>query len=226
MSCSQDDRSTESLSSIGFNAHHLFLLDDDGIHASFEMHLTTTFQNGVSHVLDDTRELVRTDMRMGIHEDGSACSMLAEHIQNLVHIATLLASGVKFTIRVGTGTPFTKAIVAFRVHLVLATDLGNVHLSFADILASFHHNRAETMLNQAKSSKQSTRTCTHHDDLRFSFHILISGTDEFLVLWKLVDVHSHFQVHEDGALACVDASFQYTDGLDGPCIESLVLADE
>ena len=109
---------------------------------------------------------------------------------------------------------------------MLTTDLGDIHLSFAYILASFHHNRAKTMLNQAEGCKQSTRAGTHHDDLWLSFHILISGANELLVLWHFVDVNAHFQVHEDGALTGIDASFQYTDCLDGPCINSLVLADE
>ena len=90
----QNDGSPEGLARIRFNAYHLVLLDDECVHTGFEMHFATAFQNGVAHVFDDTRKLVRTNVRVGIHQDRSACSMLAKNIQNLVHISTLLASGI------------------------------------------------------------------------------------------------------------------------------------
>ena len=62
----QNDRTSESLAGICFDTYYLFFLDDEGIHASLEMHFATTFDNGVSHVLDDTRKFVCTDMRMCI----------------------------------------------------------------------------------------------------------------------------------------------------------------
>ena len=222
----QDDRASEGLSGVRLDAHHLLLLDDEGVHTGFKMHFATTIEDGVAHILDDTWKLVRADVRMGIYQDGGACPVLAEDIQNLIDIATLLASGVELAVRIGTGTSFAKAIIAFGVNLVFATYLGNIHLPVAYVLATFHHNGAEAMLNQAQGCKQSARASTHDDDLRLAFHILVGGAHEFLVLRKFVDVEPYFQVHINGSLAGIDAPLQYTDGLDGACIETFVLTDE
>ena len=42
MSCSQNHRTVESLSRIRFNARHLVVLDEQGIHACLEVYLSAT----------------------------------------------------------------------------------------------------------------------------------------------------------------------------------------
>ena len=111
------------------------------------MHLATTFDNRISHVLDDTGKFVRTDVWMSIYKNRCTCSVLTENIQNLVHITTLLASGIEFTVRVSAGTTFAKTIIAFRIYLMFTTDLGDVHLSITYIFASFYHDRAKSMFD-------------------------------------------------------------------------------
>ena len=80
MAGSQDDRTSDCFSCIGLDAHYFFVFNDDSIHTGFEMHFASTFENGVAHVLDDTWEFVRTDVRMGIYQNRGTCSMLAEDI--------------------------------------------------------------------------------------------------------------------------------------------------
>ena len=109
---------------------------------------------------------------------------------------------------------------------MFTADTGDVHFSFTDILSSFYYDGAEAKFYQAQGRKQSARTGTHHDDLGLSFHIVIYGACELLVLWKFVDVKPYLQIDVDGALTGIDASFQHTNRLDGTCIDSLVLTDE
>ena len=152
--------------------------------------------------------------------------MLTEYIQDFVHITTLLATGVEFTVRIGSCTSFAKTVIAFRVYLVLTTNLSDIYFSLADILASLYHNGAKAKFYQSEGSKQTTRTGTYNDDLRLSLYIIINSAGELLVLWKFIDVKAYFQVDKNRALARIDASLQYTDCLDGACINSFVLTDE
>ena len=71
MTSSQDHRSTivflrTRLQVDSLHTYHLVALQDEAGHLGLEMHLTTTLENGIAHILDDTRQLVGTDMRMGI----------------------------------------------------------------------------------------------------------------------------------------------------------------
>ena len=58
------------------------------------MYLATTTYDCVAHSLYDEWQLVRTEVWVGICKDARACTMLAEHVENLVHVATFLVSGV------------------------------------------------------------------------------------------------------------------------------------
>jgi hypothetical protein len=49
------------------------------------MYLTPTTENGVAHVLNDTRQTVSSDMRMGIGKDIGGSTMLTENIENLLY---------------------------------------------------------------------------------------------------------------------------------------------
>ena len=72
------------------NSRHALTFHHKTRHLGLEMHLAATFYDGVAHVLNDARQLVGADMRMSICKDRSACSVLAEHIEDFVHVASLL----------------------------------------------------------------------------------------------------------------------------------------
>ena len=93
------------------------------------MHFTTTFYDGIPHIFNHTRQLVCTDVGMGICQDGGTGAMLAEYIQNFVHIPSLFAS---------------ETVVAFRGNFVLTADTGDIYFSIAYILTSFHYDRPES----------------------------------------------------------------------------------
>ena len=87
-----------SLSLLCHHARHPVARCQQARHARLKMYLAATTQNGVSHVLYDTRKLVGSDMRMSITQNCGGRSMLTEHIQNLLHTATLLRSSIELTI--------------------------------------------------------------------------------------------------------------------------------
>ena len=66
MSRSQNDGPLEDLARIGFYAYDLILTNDEGIHAGFEVDLTPTTQDSISHVLYHTWQFVSPDVGMGI----------------------------------------------------------------------------------------------------------------------------------------------------------------
>lgn len=98
MACSQYDWPLEHLARMGFDAHHLIIMYDECIHARLEVHFTSTTQDSVSHILYDAWQLVCAYVRMGIYQDGGRCAMLTEHVEDLLYIASLLATGVELTI--------------------------------------------------------------------------------------------------------------------------------
>ena len=67
MACGQNNWPHKFFSCVSLNSHHFIAVDDDGIHTSLEMHLTSTTNNGITHILNNTRQLIGTNVRMRIH---------------------------------------------------------------------------------------------------------------------------------------------------------------
>ena len=93
MSCCQDDGTEECLVATT-NAFNLVPFEQNGIHLGLEVYLAPTTDDSVTHRLNDIRQFVRTQMGMGVCQDAGTGSMLAKDIENLLHIAALLASCV------------------------------------------------------------------------------------------------------------------------------------
>ena len=173
MACGKDHRSPESLARIRRDAAYFVTLHQQGIHAGLEVHLAATLQDGVPHVLDDTRQLIRTNVRVGIHQDGRRRAVLAEHVQNLVHIAPLLAAGIKLAVGVSACAPFAKAVVRLRVDGLRTAYLRQVFLAGMHILAPLHHHGAQAQFYQPEGGKQPAGTCPHHNHRGAAFYIII-----------------------------------------------------
>ena len=137
----QDDRSQKVLARIRFDTYDFPTPDDQGIHSCLEMDLPTTADNLFADILDHARQIVRTDMRMGVRQNRSARPELAKDIQNLVNRTPFLAASVKFAVRIGTGSPFTETIVGLFVHLMLTADQSDILFTFAHVLSTFDHDR-------------------------------------------------------------------------------------
>ena len=153
MTCSKNHRSTIILLCTccqvnSFNPNHTVTFQDKPSHLGLEMHLTATIDNCIAHILYHARQLICTDMRMGICKDVRIGTMLAEDIQNLIHATTLLASGIKLTVTIRSCTTFTKTIVALTIHLLSLGDVGKVLFTLTHVLAALQDNRAISQLYQ------------------------------------------------------------------------------
>ena len=222
MAGGQNDRSLENPSGVGFDTFHLAFVHNQAVHAGFKMHLTSALQDGVAHILNDAGQLVCSDMRMGIRQNGCTGSMLTEHIQNLVHTAAFLASGVEFAVGIGTGSSFSETVIALGIYLMLARDAGQIQFPVAHILSTLHHDWAIAQLYQTQGRKKSSGTGTHHNHTATTFHILIFRRHISLIRRLLVDVNPHLQVNVDGALTGINAFLQNAHPLDGAFIESFL----
>ena len=98
---------------------------------------------------------------------------MAEDVQNLVYIATLLTACVQLAIRVGSGTSLSEAVIGLRVNELLAADLRQVFLAFSYVLSTFHNDGAQPQLYQSQGGKKSSGAGTYHYHLGLSFYIII-----------------------------------------------------
>ena len=105
---------------------------------------------------------------------------------------------------------------------MVARDAGNVLLPFTHILATLHHDGAQTQLDETQGSKQPTRSGTDDDDLRTPLHLRIMCRHVRLILRLFVDVTTHLQVDVDGPLAGIDAPLQDTQCREGTYVDSLL----
>ena len=60
------------------HAVHLVALNEQGIHATVEMHLAAARDNLLAHPLNDARQTVGADVGMGVAEDVARRPVLAE----------------------------------------------------------------------------------------------------------------------------------------------------
>lgn len=189
------------------------------------MHLTPTFENGVAYVLYHPWQFVGADMRMRVSQNGSGCPMLAKHIQYLVYTAPLLASGVEFAVGIGTGTSFPETIVALAIHFLCFGDERKVFLALSHILSTLYHNGTKPLLYQPQGGKQSAGAGSHHNDRLPVPHIGIVGMHILVVLWQFIDIGTHLQIDENGALAGIHTFLQHTDMLECAYIQSFLLGE-
>ena len=208
----------------GFDTDHTTAFEQEARHLGLEMHFATALKNGITHGLDDTRQFVGTDMRMGIGKDIGRCAMLTEYIQDLLYRTTLLGAGIQLAIGIGACPTLTKAVVALAINLLGLGNLCQIAFAFTDILAAFQYYRAYAELYQSQGSKQSTRAGTHDNSLWSRGHIRIMGDSIFVLLWLFVDIAAHFQVHEYRPLAGIDAATENAHGNQGADIESVLVS--
>ena len=242
MTCCQDNRSAISFLSTrsqihGFYTYHpiascsircrqlTFTLKDQTNHLGLEMHFAATLDDGVAHVFNDARQLVGTDMRMGICQDIGIGTMLAKNVQNLVYTSPFLASGIEFAVTISTGSTFTETVVALPIHFLGFGNVRKVLLAFAHIFSPFQYDRTVTQFYQAQRSEEAARSLTHNNNTRSAAHIGIFRMNILVVLRKLIDIGTHLQVHEDGTLAGVDASLQHSHLIQCSHIQSFLLGE-
>ena len=81
MACGKNHRSTELLASGTLHASDLALVvDHQFCDTGAKVHLATTVDDGIAHVLDDARQLVAANVRMSVDENVLAGPMLMKDV--------------------------------------------------------------------------------------------------------------------------------------------------
>ena len=153
MSGGEYDGAEEGLSGIGFDAFHFVVLNNQGVHARFKVHFAATGDNGVPHILYDPRQLVCSDVGMGVDKDGRRGAMLAEYVQYFVYISPFLAAGVELAVRVSSRAPFSETVIGFRVDGLFPSYQGEVFFAVAYVLAALHDDGAQAEFYQAQGGE-------------------------------------------------------------------------
>ena len=190
------------------------------------MHLAAAADNRVAHRLDDLRQAVGADVRMGVGQDVGRGAVLTEHAQDLVRVAAFLRAGIELAVGVGPCPTLAEAVVALGVDQLRARDLRQVLLALVHVLATLQHDGPETQLDQAQSRKQAARAGPDDDDLRTVADVVIVDGLEDIVLRLLADIDAYFQVDKDGALAGVDGALQDAHALDLPVGYALLVGNK
>ena len=190
------------------------------------MNLAAALENRVSHILDNSRKFVRSDMRMRIDKDRRACAVLTEDIQNLVDVSSLLASCIEFSVGIRSCPSLAKTVVALAVNLVFARDSGDIVLAVANVLSALNHDRTKSKFYKTKRGEQSAGTCANNQDLRLAFDISVLGAHKLIVLRLLVNVGTNLKINHHGALTGIDTAFQHTHRRQCANVESLLVRNE
>ena len=177
-------------------------------HLRLEVNFATTGKDGLAHVLDDARQAVGADMRMGVGEDGWAGSVLYEDLQDAVGVAALLAARVELAVAVGSCPTLAEAVVALGVNTLLRTDACQVLLALANIFASLYDNRLQSKLDESQGCEQSAWTCPNHNDRWAIADIFIYIRLEVLQRRLLAYVSPYGQVDINRPLTGIDAATQ------------------
>ena len=191
------------------HAVHLVALNEQGIHATVEMHLAAARDNLLAHPLDDARQTIGANMGMGIAEDVAGRSVLAKDAEDAVHVAALLRPRIEFAVGESPCAAFAEGVVALAVHHVFARNAGDVLTAFVDILAALEHDGAPAVLNQAQGSKQSARACADHNGCAAVRHVGIGDRREIQFGRLFAHIYIERQVNEYRALPCVNAAAAY-----------------
>ena len=163
---------------------------------------------------------------MGIGQDIRRGTVLAEDIENLLDVATLLAARIQLAIRIGTCPTLAKAVVALRVHLLGLGDERQVLLALTDILATLQNDGTQSEFDESQSSKESSRPCTHDDDLWPVAHIRILRMLILIVGRLFVDINTHLQIDEDSTLTGINAATQNAHSSHRTDIEAVLLGQK
>ena len=207
----QDHRSHESLSPIRLHADRLAIMDQQAIHPSLEMYLSATALNPLTHRLDHTRQLIRSDVRVRVDQDRRTGSMLTEDIQDPVHRTTFLAPCIKLSIGIGTGAAFAKTVIRLAIHPMLAADQGDIPFAGTHILSPLQHDRPQPQLDQSQGGEQAARPRAHHDYRLAASDRLIVDRLILRLGRQLIDESPQFHVHINHSLTSVDRTFQDPD---------------
>ena len=147
----------------------------DGLHVNqprAEMHLATSRANGLTHALDDLRQFVRPNVRMGVHQNRWVRTEVDQPLQSTADVAALVASRIQFAIAVSACSAFSKTVIRIGIYGVVAGDFHKVPPALAHGLAAFQNDGTSALADERECRKQSGRSGTYDVD---RFRVVCEG---------------------------------------------------
>ena len=187
------------------------------------MDLAATADDALAHVGDDERQTVCADMGMGVGQDGSRSTMLAEDVEDLLHAAALLRPRVEFTVGERACPTLSKTVVGLGVDGLRMGDGCEVALALLDALATLQDDRAHTHLYQAQRSEKTAGACADNDRRGLVADVRIVRGRKRLLGRELVDVGPNLEIDQHAAVARVDGSLHDPHGANGRYVKSFLL---
>ena len=206
MAGGKDDGAEDFVALGGDDAADAVAREDESVHTGIEAHLASAAEDGVAHILDDSRQSVGAYMGMGGGEDIGAGSVLAEDGEDAAHITPLGGAGVELAVGVGSCPTLTEGVVALGVDDALTGDEGDVFLALMDIFASLEDDGAQPVLYESQCCEESCGACSYDDDLRLTLDIGIGDLGVGQCGCGLIDIDGESEVDHHLALACIDAA--------------------
>ena len=122
-----------------------------------EQYLPSGGDDALPHGGNDGGQFVGADVGVGVHEDVQVSAVLHHPTEHFFPTPALLGAGVKFAVRIGARSPFTKAVIRIWVDGAFADQLDQVPATRPDLFASFHYNRPQAQLDQPQCAVQTRR---------------------------------------------------------------------
>ena len=138
MTSGEYDRALKLCAVSGAHSHYPTTIsgEEKRIDSGLEMHFPSGCFDLFAHSLDDAGQAIGADVGMGIGEDVSGGSVLAEDAEDALHVATFFGTRIEFAVRESSGSAFSKGVIALAVYDVVARDGCKVFFSCINIASA------------------------------------------------------------------------------------------
>ena len=140
------------------------------------MYLPAVAEDALAHVLDDRRQFVGTDMRVGFVEDGVRCPEEMEEFHDALHVTPFLGAGEEFAVGESAGASFAETVVRLGVEPFVSVQQRYIFFALADFFAPLVDDGFDAVLDERQRCKQPCRSGADDDDLPLRvMHIFVFG---------------------------------------------------
>jgi hypothetical protein len=122
--------------------------------------LTYTIADG----RNDTWQLVRANMRVGVEENVDSRAMNGQDLQYSPDVSTFTRSGIEFSIGIGPGAALTETVIRFRIYNVTFVDGRQVAAAFPYILAALKDYGPVSHFKKANGCKKTSGARAHDNN--------------------------------------------------------------
>lgn len=175
-------------------------------HPALEAEHAAGIEDRLPDVLHDARQLVGSDMGMGLEEDFGVGTVEDQRLERLVVVAAFLAAGEELAIGEGAGTPFAEGVVRFGVDGSVAVDLGDVAFAGRDVASALEDDGPQPQLDQVQRREQTGGSRSDDDHLGAALDQRIIEMDRFGAGFA-IDIDFERKVDLDLPLAGINRAF-------------------